>query len=240
MSIPRELFAYTHILAGAVALLAGIVPMIARKGGGNHRLWGKVYFWAMFIICLTAIVLQFYRFTIFLLLITVLSFYAAFSGYRSLFRKNPERGRGPTWLDWGGALIALVSGVSFIAWGLAGLVGYEIIRGVFPAVFFYLALFFGFGLSSSAWTDLRSFVRPSEDKQWWWYYHLNRMLSSYIGAVTAFLVQMSLRTAPLEYNWIFWVAPGIIGGIGIGLWSSYYHKQFAARHAQRSAQAVIG
>ncbi len=36
-----------HIITGAIGLLAFWVPIFARKGGVNHKRWGKVFTWSM-------------------------------------------------------------------------------------------------------------------------------------------------------------------------------------------------
>lgn len=36
-----------HIVTGSIGLLAFWIPIVARKGGGPHRLWGKVFTWSM-------------------------------------------------------------------------------------------------------------------------------------------------------------------------------------------------
>ena len=37
------------------ALREGRQVMLLRKGGGGHRRWGRIYFWAMFTIFVTAL-----------------------------------------------------------------------------------------------------------------------------------------------------------------------------------------
>jgi hypothetical protein len=55
---------------------------------------------------------------------------------------------------------------------------------------------------------------------------MDRMLSSYVAATTAFLVQMGVRLAPPEIAWIFWVAPSVIGVPLIAYWKMWYRRQF--------------
>jgi uncharacterized membrane protein len=124
---------WTHVAAGAAALLIAPMAMRLRKGALAHRLWGRFYFWAMAIVAATAMGVVGYRLAtvehpagraaaVFFGLLSVLSFYAAFTGYRSLFRKRPERGEHATWLDWTASAIALVAGAGFVAWSTASLV----------------------------------------------------------------------------------------------------------------------
>ncbi len=239
MHIPRELFAWTHVAAGITALGIGVLPMLARKGGGNHRRWGKIYFWAMFTIFITALALQFYRLSIFLVFIAVLSFYLAFTGYRTLFRKRPQQ---VTWLDWTGAIVALVGGLSSVVWGVTSLLG------IFPfgfalfgtPTFSVLGIGFGLGLSSLARKDIQIFAHPPQEKNWWWFYHMQRMLGSYIAAMTAFAVQSVSPHLPVAYSWVPWVAPGLIGGTLVSLWVNHYRQQFSRRAEQPLERMAFG
>ncbi len=38
-----------HIISGSVGLVTFWVPVIAKKGGINHRKWGKIFVWAMIV-----------------------------------------------------------------------------------------------------------------------------------------------------------------------------------------------
>ncbi|MDQ3248950.1 MAG: DUF2306 domain-containing protein, partial [Chloroflexota bacterium] len=76
----------THVLAALLALVIAPIAMATQKGGQNHRRWGKVYFWAMFVANGGALILLAWRFNIFLFGVTILSFYSALSGYRVIYR----------------------------------------------------------------------------------------------------------------------------------------------------------
>ena len=119
----ETLLLFTHVGAGITALVVAPVAMLTQKGGAAHRRWGRVYFWAMFVIFVSALALLVVRPNVFLFIISILSFYGAFSGVRSLRRKHPERGERAALLDWLGASIALLAGVSFIVWGVLPLTG---------------------------------------------------------------------------------------------------------------------
>jgi uncharacterized membrane protein len=47
---------WTHILAGFTAFFIAPVPLLTAKGGQTHRRWGKIYFWAMAVVAITAMV----------------------------------------------------------------------------------------------------------------------------------------------------------------------------------------
>ena len=103
---------YLHIFAGFTALTTGLVPMLAKKGSKTHTTWGKIYFWAMFVVALTALI----RFRmdlrlIFLSGIAVFSFYNTFTGVRLIHRKsNPK----PFLIDWFGAILMIIGSLGML------------------------------------------------------------------------------------------------------------------------------
>src|SRR5256884_805302 len=98
-----------HIAAGMLALGVAPIAMLTVKGGPTHRRWGKVYFWTMALVALTAVVLALWRPVVFLALLAVFSFYSAFSGYRALFRKRPRDGAHASALDWTAAIVTFAA-----------------------------------------------------------------------------------------------------------------------------------
>ena len=105
-----------HILFGAVALFVAPAAMLTRKGGLWHRRWGKIYFWSMAVVAVTAVGLSLIRSGLFFLLVALFSFYLAFTGYRVLYRKIPRQRATKT--DWiavsavlGGSLTLLIYGI---------------------------------------------------------------------------------------------------------------------------------
>jgi uncharacterized membrane protein len=204
-----------HILAGTIALFVAPIPMLTAKGGRTHRRWGMVYFWAMALVALTAVVLAVWRPVVFLALVAVFSFYAAFSGYRALFRKRPAQGQAATRLDWGAALVTFAASAALALLGLVsrGPAWYRV--GVVPTVFGVLGMVLS-GL------DLRKFAWPSADRQRWWYDHMAGMLGSYIATVTAFSV-VNFTFLPTTVRWLW---PTAIGTPLIVLWITYYKVKF--------------
>src|SRR5256886_11461019 len=91
--------------------------MLTAKGGRTHRRWGKVYFWAMAAVALTAVVLAVWRPVVFLALLAVFSFYSAFSGYRALFRKRPREGAHASALDWTAAIVTFAASATLAVLG---------------------------------------------------------------------------------------------------------------------------
>src|ERR1700735_1184332 len=100
-----------HIAMGAVAFVCAPVALATVKGGRMHRRWGKIYFWAMAGVAGTAVFLSIMLPILFLVLVAVFIFYAAFSGYRILYLKALTRGGKPHFVDW------LAAGLTFVSSG---------------------------------------------------------------------------------------------------------------------------
>lgn len=230
-----------HVGAAVLSLGTGAVAMLTRKGGRRHRLSGKIYFWGMFTTNISALVLLNWRFNLFLLGVTIFSFYAALTGYRVLYRKRPQAGKGAAPLDWGAAGAAVLTGAALIVNSVLGFFGWGAF-GIPPAasgatVAVILPLVFGIFIVQGGVSDLRHFVTPVTDKRWWWYYHMNAMCGSYIALVTALMVQQVGPRLPGAVAWIVWVLPGVLGGFGISWWIGRYRRQFA--QAPRKAAASV-
>ena len=217
-----------HIAAGFVALVVAPVAMLTVKGGPTHRRWGKVYFWTMAVVALTAVVLAAYRPVLFLALVAVFSFYAALSAYRVLFRKRPEAGQSARALDWTAALITLTASAALFVLGI-----------VRPGETFQrlgtVAIVFGVVGMALASRDIVRFVRPSADRNAWWFNHMGGMLGSYIAVVSAFSV-VNFAFLPLVVRWLW---PTVIGTPLIVAWVVYYRMRFARRKTVAAAPAAV-
>lgn len=226
-------FIALHVTAALISLVVAPVAMAVSKGGSAHRRWGLVYFWGMVTVNGSGLLLLTWRFNIFLLGITVLTLYQAVTGYRALQRKRPQQLATPHWFDWSFLLLALVTGAGLLLWGVATLLGWTaawipsgdgvwIIIGLLP-------LIFGSAILNNVLTDLRLMYTPPTDRNWWWYYHMERMVGSYIGLVTALMVQQVGPRLPESYAWIVWVAPVLIGSPLLARWMAYYRNRFEGK-----------
>lgn len=216
-----------HIVAGYIALVVAPGAMLTQKGGLWHRRWGKIYYWAMAGVALTAVLLSLYGPNLFLLLLAVFSFYQAFSGYRVLSRKLPQQGQRATAVDWAAAALTLV--------GSAALVGYGLVGWRSGSTVFVVPVIFGaFGIALAG-RDVFSFLRPPAAKNAWWFTHMGHMLGAYIATVSAFSVVNFQFLPPL----LRWLWPSAIGIPGIFIWISYYRRQFARPGGLTSDRGVL-
>ncbi|MGH9580610.1 MAG: DUF2306 domain-containing protein [Terriglobales bacterium] len=211
---------WVHIAAGFAAFFIAPVPLLTAKGGKTHRRWGKIYFWSMAVVALTAVVLAFYRPVIFLALIAVFSFYFAFTGYRVLSRKRPAQGQGPKTLDWAAALLALAGSLALVGLGVFHALG-------------TVAVVFGALGCLIAGRDLWQFLRPPADGNFWWFVHMGGMVGSYIAALSAFSV-VNFEFLPTLVRWLW---PTAIGVPLLLIWIGYYRHKFTGRQAVSQAGA---
>src|SRR6202789_3958671 len=98
-----------HISCGVVAFICAPLALATAKGGKVHRQFGKIYFWAMAGVAVTALVLSFALPIFFLAMVAVFSFYSAFAAYRILYLKDMYKGGQPKTFDWAAAVITVLS-----------------------------------------------------------------------------------------------------------------------------------
>lgn len=209
-----------HVLSGVLSLITGIVAIIANpKGGKLHRRSGILYFWCMVLIFITSIlIVLFIRFNIFLTIISIFSFFMSFSGYRALKRKKPNQVK---WYDRAIAFLGVLAGTGLIGYGIYILVSYH------NYGFVVMCIVFGILLASNAYKDIKHFQKSEYEKLWWWFHHLTMMLTSFIAAVTAFLVNNIYKVVSLgNWNFIFWLLPTVVLVPFIVKWNKYYRKKF--------------
>jgi uncharacterized membrane protein len=212
-------FLGVHIAAGFTSFLLAPVALATAKGGKQHKRWGMVYLWAMGVVAATALPMALYRPVLFLALVAVFSFYAAFSGYRVLELKALARGGSAQPVDW------IAAGVTFCSSAaLAGLGGFR------PAAVQHMgivAIVFGIIGMRLAVGEMRKFIWKPQEKMFWWYTHLGNMIGSYIAAWTAFSV-VTLPAIFGNHVWL-WLWPTAVGVPAIALTTAYYKRKFAPR-----------
>lgn len=209
-----------HIASGFGSFLLAPVALLTAKGGKQHKRWGMVYLWCMGGVAVTALPMALYRPVLFLALVAVFSFYAAFSGYRVLKLKDLPRGGRAKAVDWFAAGFTLVSS--------ACLAGFGIFRPGWVQNMQIVSVVFGILGMRLALTEIYKFVRKPTEKMFWWYTHLGNFLGSYIAAWTAFLVVTVAPRMP-HGGMAMWLLPTAIGVPSIFLTINYYKRKFAPR-----------
>ena len=219
---------YIHIAAGAIAFLCAPIALATKKGGRNHRRWGKIYFWGMATVAVTALSLSFALPIYFLAMVAVFSFYASFAAYRVLYLKEMYKGQKPQAIDWLAAIITVLSSATLFACGflfpIQMHVGVIHIAGHPISIVSVVFGLVGIRLGS---VSLQHFLKPPTERMFWWFSHMQGMIASYIAAMTAFsAVNLSHWFGPA---WWVWLWPTIAGVPAIAIWTRYYKKKFSPK-----------
>ncbi|KAA2239571.1 hypothetical protein F0L74_25580 [Chitinophaga agrisoli] len=100
-----------HATAGSIALAAGFIALLSRKGGHMHLRAGWTFSWMISIVIITGLagILLFNR-NNFLLVITLLSGYTCFSGIRAI----RLRGRRPGIVDLLAPVAVMAAGIYYL------------------------------------------------------------------------------------------------------------------------------
>lgn len=185
---------YTHILTGSIALLSGLLPMLAKKGGFLHRKSGLLYFYSMLITIILSLLLSSIRNNSFLGMVGVFSLYQTIEGYLAIRNKSLKFNIS----DWIALPIFFINAVYM-------LMSFKIVLIVFAII--------SFSLIFSRIKDLiqlrngKSLAANSYLKR-----HIGMILGSYVSALTAFLVNVSTFGSSV----IIWLLPiGLILPIGV-------------------------
>ncbi|NYF79189.1 hypothetical protein [Granulicella arctica] len=183
-----------HITFGTAALGLGLVAICSQKGGRLHTRSGRLFLYAYLVVIVTAAIgLLVFDFRSFLAVVTLLSFYDVFAGYRAL----QLRGNRPELQDLLASILGLLTPFLFIlimrylhqpwspvlTWSILGslatISGYDLLRNILP----------------SAWL-----------KRTWVQEHLVKMMSAYIAITSAFAGTVFARYMPWSA-----IVPSILG-----------------------------
>ena len=182
-----EALLVAHVIGGGVALLAGPIPMLSRKGSVLHRRWGWLFTWSMGGSALAAFPLALIVHDRLLLTISLLTAFLILSGVRAAAF---QRGTRPGWADWAATLCL----AGFAAWLLSRSVQPLDITGLFFAA--------GSLALSARQIHLLRVANPQ-----WLLAHIAGMGGAYLATMTAFLV-VNLTFLPKPVTFI---VPTLIG-----------------------------
>ena len=203
-----QILIYIHAAFGGIALLAGLVSIIAKKGKNIHRKSGLVFFYSMMlsgIIAMIVAVLPNHE-SPFLFAVGIFSLYFVLTGNRALNfkRKNPDLK-----IDKLISIIMIATGVLMILLPIILTKSINIVLVVYAIV----------GIIFSV-SDLILFRNPERLRKGWLKLHLGKMLGGYISATTAFVVVNEFF--PSFYGWFI---PGIVGSFIIAYWMRKMNKK---------------
>lgn len=206
-----QILIYIHATFGGIALIAGLISMIAKKGKKIHKKFGLIFFYSMILSGITAMIVAVLpnHENPFLFAVGIFSSYFVITGNRALNfkRKNPDLK-----IDKLISIIMIITGILMISLPIILTKSINIILVVFAII----------GIIFSV-KDLLLFKNPEKLKKGWLKLHLGKMIGGYISATTAFVVVNEFF--PSFYGWFI---PGIIGGIIITYWTRKMNKKTVA------------
>lgn len=208
-----KLLIYLHILAGSFALISGPLAVGFKHGGKLHRIFGKIFFFAMILVSISATIVGLAHENYFLFIMAVFSAYLVSTGYRILYLKKLDKEQKPEKIDLFISAVMFAFSIVFLLWG-AYLAYYKQSFSI---------VFFTFGLISFYLVrkDRKIFAAQNLEKSYWLFVHITKMIAGIIAAFTAFLV-VNVKFQP---GFVVWVAPTLIGGFVIRYFTTKYRMK---------------
>lgn len=200
---------FIHILFGTIAIFIGLAPYFTEKGGRYHRLFGRIFLVLMAIVIITALNgVIFFRDRPFLTIVTLLSFYTSYSGYRVLKTKEAGFMR----QDFMVMLLVIGMALYFVA-------HFQTANILWHASVVYYLLSYVFILVGF---DIIRYFFPSfiQVKRFWVYEHIYKMTGSFTALVSA--GAGTVLTAYEPYNQII---PAVFSSIWLVFCLLYFPKR---------------
>jgi len=223
-------FIAIHIAAGSIGLLSFWVPVVARKGGRDHRRWGRVFTWTMLITGCAAIGISLCTilaplethpnladadwvrgvFGWMMLGLAILTINLAWYGWLCVLNRNDHARN----LEWRNLLLqaALIVASANCAWQ-GWRIGQPLMYGM-PMIGF-----------ATAFTNLYFLYKPRRGPNDWLLEHIKALVGAGISVYTAFFAFGAVRTFPaLALHPVLWSIP-----LAVGLTLIIYHQRKVAR-----------
>ncbi|GAB3893180.1 hypothetical protein [Spirosoma agri] len=163
-----------HIIFGILGLLIGSIALFYQNRAPQHVRYGRWFLYVLTVVVATAFVgILFFRSNSFLVILTLLSGYVGYSGYRI----SRLRERRASWLDASLAVVVLITGGLYLrSMQLSG--GHWSPTVIYPTLL-ALVLVAGYDLIKYIWLFQRL-------KKEWLYEHIYKMVSAYSALASAF------------------------------------------------------
>lgn len=201
-----EKLIWVHVITGTLALTAGAIALIVKKGSTWHKRAGKLFFWSMILSAFAALTVALSpgHQSAFFFSIGIFTLYLITSGYLSLRYKKPVKSY--VW-DKVVAITMILIAIGMIFMGITGgHINYVLI--VFGAV----GLNFGI-------RDMINLRNPEKLKDQWLSLHIGKMTGGFIATLTAFIVANAI--IPGLWGWFI---PSLIGTPYIVYWNRKISK----------------
>ena len=163
-----------HVIAGSIALLLGILALTSNKGGKWHKKSGNYFLLLLIIVVLTGLMGVFiFKRNTFLLIITVLSAYYGFSGYRVLQAKSNS----PQFIDIAVAIVSLIAVSYFLYY-------FKTMGMYWSPIIIYSTV--GALLMIVTYDFIRYLIPKKRYKNIWLYEHIFKMIGAFTALLSAF------------------------------------------------------
>lgn len=216
----KDLFDYLiilHIGGGTAGLVSGSIAASVKKGSRPHLISGKIFFYAMLLASISALVISRLPMhqNIFLFAVGGFTLYMILTGWRVvLVKRSLKNGVGQNrWIDYCIALFGIGFAVFLLIQSVQRISGGDIF-GVVPGAFGLVSL--NYARMDYEWISGKKNIRQA-----WMRNHIVRMMGAMIASYTAFLVV----NVQIQQQWILWLLPGLIGGIFISRFLKKYSPQ---------------
>lgn len=201
MAIPVKIILFAHVVFATLALISGAMAIILKRNTPRHKPIGRLYFWCMTGVFVTATFISVVKNLQFLFLIGIFTYYATITAYRALKLKNLHKGQRPGRTDW---LIECIAGLTFLCMVVFAVLVYlqsGNTEAIIPFVFGMLGLW-------GVYRNVTVFIKGPAETMYWLKKHIGNICGSYIGAITAFTVNQSAHI-PLP-SVVLWLGPTLV------------------------------
>ncbi|MDO6470966.1 hypothetical protein [Maribacter sp. 1_MG-2023] len=204
----HQLNIWLHIISGCLAMIMAIIAMISSKGKTIHKKSGLLFVYLIAVVIATGLIgILIFKVNTFLLVLTLLSGYQAFSGYRILGNKKSL----PKLLDIIVAVITLGAGIYFMYY--IETIGFIWAPGIIYSTVAALFLIITYDF-------LRYLLPKNKYKNRWLYEHIYKMVASFTALLAAFI-----GTVLPEYKPYSQFLPSIFGTLlAIGFIIFFWRK----------------
>ena len=162
-----------HVVTGTIGLLVGTVTLLLYRRSKEHKRWGRYFLYLLSVVVVTGFAgWLFFRSNSFLLMLTLVSGYVGYAGYRTI-QLREKKG---TWIDALIAVAALGTATGYVA-SLQH--GQEWSPAVIYSTLAALLLVTSYDLLKFFWLHNRI-------KSWWRYEHIYKMISAFSALLSAF------------------------------------------------------
>lgn len=206
MKIVFTIFLVLHIIGGTVSLLSGLGAVISKKGGLWHRRFGRLFFYAMLLTTLSALIMAAIKSGVFLFTIGVFSFYQSYMGYRAIKNKS-----------------MVANTYDKIIWALALVNAVVMVSTLHPV----LLVFGGIGLANTIRQLIHQLKLKGQAaaKGDWLQLHIGMMMGAFIATITAFVVVNAPDNLGTAAATLLWLAPTLLLVPLLVYWSIKYKKR---------------